>query len=416
MIKTTILPNGLKIITEHVPDVRSASVTVIVGVGSAVESLEINGISHFVEHLMFKGTENRSAQIIAQSIEDYGGTLNAFTEKEITCYYARVLTEQVVLAIDIFCDMLLNSLFNRNELKLERQVILEEIKMYEDTPDEVVYDLLFKAVWEENSLALPVTGSYESVCKMPRTSIIEFVKDFYTPDNIIFSLSGNFDTEQVIDKIKSHFEEINSNKKQYNLSVPKMKPAVTVQVKDIEQAHMFIAAKGVPIISPERYPLAVLDISLAGGISSRLFQEIREKRGLVYSINSYKALYRPDGLFGVYAGTNVNNIHEVIQIILDEFAKVREHGLTEDELVRSKKQLKGSLLLGLESTYYRSYRNAHSEVYFNKIFSVEEVCAFIDKISMDDVNKLINYIFDPKYYSLSVVGPKNVPREYNLGN
>jgi predicted Zn-dependent peptidase len=414
MLKKVEFPNGLKLIAEQVPDLHSASITILVGVGSATETEENNGISHFVEHLMFKGTETRSSQVIAQSIEDYGGSLNAFTEKEMTCYYARVLTEQVPLTVDIFCDMFLNSLYDVAELELERQVILEEIKMYEDTPDELVYDLLFKSVWGNNPLALPVTGSYDSVKKLSREAIIDFVSSYYTPDSIIFSISGNFDYEEIVSRINSHFETFNNRQKSFYINKPVMKSSITVLPKDIEQAHVCLATSGLPIISQDRYPLAIIDICLAGGISSRLFQEVREKRGLVYSINSYKALYRPSGIFGIYAGMSVQNIHEVLKIIIDEFAKIKEEALSEEEIIRAKKQLKGSLLLGLESSYYRAYRNAHSEIYFNKIHSVEEICEFIDRITMADVKRVADLVFVPENYALSVVGPKNVPKEYNL--
>ena len=414
MIKTTKLSNGLRIITENIPDVHSASVTVLVGAGSSMERKTTNGVSHFIEHLMFKGTKTRTSQVIAQLVEEYGGTLNAFTDKEFSCYYARVLTEQVILTVDIFCDMLLNSLFNTEELELERQVILEEIKMYEDTPDEIIYDLLFKTIWDDHPLAFPVTGDCNSVLPMTREDIVRFVRDFYTPDNIIFSLSGNFDPDQVIEHIKTHFDKLNNSVKNYKLPSLELKPAVIINEKDIEQAHLCMATRGIPVDHVDRYPLAVIDIALAGGISSRLFQEVREKRGLAYTINSYKAMYRPSGVFGVYAGTSTNNIQEVINIILNEFALVRENALTEEELTRAKKQLKGCMLLGLESMYYRSYRNAHSEFYFNKIYSVEEVCQFIDNVSVEDIERVAGHIFTPEYYALSIVGPKNTPKEYSL--
>jgi len=414
MIRQTKLSNGLRIITEYIPDVHSASVTVLVGAGSSMENKKINGVSHFIEHLMFKGTKTRTSQVIAQLIEDYGGTLNAFTDKEFSCYYARVLTEQVALTVDIFCDMLLNSLFNPEELELERQVILEEIKMYEDTPDEIIYDLLFKGIWKNHPLAFPVTGECSSILPMTREDIINFVKDFYTPDNIIFSLAGNFDSDQVIEQIKSNFEHLNDDAKNYKLPSPELNPVVIVNEKDIEQAHLCIATRGINVDHMDRYPLSIIDIALSGGISSRLFQEVREKRGLAYTINSYKAMYRSTGIFGVYAGTSVNNIKEVINIVLNEFATVKENALTEEELTRAKKQLKGCMLLGLESMYYRSYRNVHSEFYFNKIYNVEEVCQIIDNISVQDIKRVADYIFTPEYYALSVIGPKNIPKEYSL--
>lgn len=414
MIKITELDNGLKIITENIPDIRSATISVLVTAGSALENKKNNGLSHFVEHLLFKGTEKRSAKIIAQSIEDYGGTFNAFTEKEMTYYYAKVLTEQANLTVDIFCDMFRNSLFDREELELERSVILEEIKMSEDTPDELVVDLLIRSIWGESSMGLPVTGSYDSVQALSRLDITNYVNNYYTPDNIYFSISGNFNNDQLINTIKEHFGHLQPSFRSVNNIKTIMKPATVIYEKDIEQAHICIATKGMPILSNDRYALAAIDIALAGGISSRLFQEVREKRGLAYSIGSYKVMYRPAGVFGVYAATSQNNIKEVIKIIIDEFSKIRVNAITEDELTRAKKQLKGSLLLGLESTYYRSYRNVHSLVYFDKIFTIDEICTLIDAITMDDIRKVAGYMFDPDYYSLSIVGSKDIPREYSL--
>jgi predicted Zn-dependent peptidase len=265
-----------------------------------------------------------------------------------------------------------------------------------------------------NALALPVTGTYNSVVNLSRDEILQFVRNYYTPDNIIFSISGKFNHDEVIEKISSHFNDLSIKQKPCHIETPLQASTVKVQVKDIEQAHMCIATRALPIISGDRYPLAVIDIALAGGISSRLFQEVREKRGLVYSINSYKALYRPAGIFGIYAGTSVSNIKEVLRLVKAEFEKIRDEGLTEEELVRARKQLKGSLLLGLESSYYRAYRNAHSEIYFDKIYSVEEICDLIDNIQMEDVRRVAEFLFNPNYYALSIVGPKSLPAEYSL--
>jgi len=310
--------------------------------------------------------------------------------------------------------MILNSVIDSKELELERQVILEEIKMYEDTPDELVYDLLFKAIWGDCSMAQSVTGSYTSVKSLSRDLILDFIDNYYTPDNIIISIAGNFNLNEVIDLVKSRFDSCHKVLKPYKIHTPSMSSVVSVQAKDIEQAHLCIATMGMPIISDDRYALAAIDIALAGGISSRLFQEVREKRGLAYSINSYKALYKPAGVFGVYAGTSTQNIQEIIDIVLNEFAMVKEKGLTDDELARAKKQLTGSLLLGLESTYYRAYRNIHSELYFGRIYSIDEICSLINSISMDDVIKVASYIFNPEYYALSIVGPKDISSDFSL--
>ena len=410
----SVLPNGLRIVSEAIPYVKSVTLGIWVGTGSRFEQEYNHGISHFIEHMIFKGTHNRSAKDIAEAVDSVGGQLNAFTGKEYTCYYIKVLDTHLELAIDILSDMLLSSKFDGEDIKREREVVLEEIHMYEDTPDEIIYDLLFKGIWKNHPLAFPVTGECSSILPMTREDIINFVKDFYTPDNIIFSLAGNFDSDQVIEQIKSNFEHLNDDAKNYKLPSPELNPVVIVNEKDIEQAHLCIATRGINVDHMDRYPLSIIDIALSGGISSRLFQEVREKRGLAYTINSYKAMYRSTGIFGVYAGTSVNNIKEVINIVLNEFATVKENALTEEELTRAKKQLKGCMLLGLESMYYRSYRNVHSEFYFNKIYNVEEVCQIIDNISVQDIKRVADYIFTPEYYALSVIGPKNIPKEYSL--
>lgn len=412
MLKITELENGLTIITEHIPDLRSATVSFMVKVGSGVETIKNNGISHFVEHLLFKGTETRSAQEIAQAIEDYGGNLNAFTEKEMTYYYAKVLSEQVNTAVDIFSDMVLNSRFDADEIELERQVILEEIKMGDDSPDEVVYENLFKGIWGENALGLPITGSYNSIQNLERSEIIDYVNSYYAPDNVIISISGNFDYESVLDIIKKRFEPFDRSSRTVHIEIPAMTPGLYLKEKDIEQAHVCLGTKGISILDDSRFALATIDLALAGGLSSRLFQEVREKRGLAYSINSYKALYKAAGIYGVYAGTSIPNIQQVLDIVLGEFAQIRENGLSEEELVRSKKQLKGSLLLGLESTYYRSYRNAHSYVYYDRILSVDDICKIIDNITVNQVKEVAQILFDPDNYSLSIVGPRDMPGQY----
>lgn len=411
MLDTIHLPNGLRVILEKIPDVHSASVSVIVGVGSSAETPEINGISHFVEHLLFKGTQKRTAQEIAQTIEDFGGSLNAFTEKEHTNYYARILSDQVPQTIDVFCDMLLNSSFDPKEIELERQVILEEIGMYEDTPDELVYDLFFQSYWGENPLAFPVTGSIASVQNIKRDDITSFVNSYYTPDNIVFAVSGNFDENKVLDIINANFDPISQKMTICNIETPEIDYKINICIKEIEQAHLFLATNAVSILSEQRYPLAILDIILAGGISSRLFQEIREKRGLAYSISSYKALYRPAGILGIYAGTNVNSMQEVIKIIIDQLEDIKCNGLTEEELLRGKKQLKGSLLLGLESMYHRAYRNGHSENYYNTILSIEEICKNIQSVELNDIKNLAGELFKKEYYALSVVSSKNLDNE-----
>lgn len=415
MIKKTILPNGLKIISEYMPNTHSATVMFWVNAGSVVESLELNGISHFIEHMFFKGTTKRTAQEIVQIIENTGGSINAFTDKESTCCYARVLSDKVPVAIDIISDMILNSLYSPKDIELERQVILEEIKMYEDTPDELVHDVFMKSFWNDHPLGQPITGTRKIIKNISREHILDFARNYYTPDNIIVSIAGNFDEDYVISQISQKVAGINSICPKNIVNVPVVTPECTIVKKDIEQAHLCIGSNSVSILDEERYILAIIDICLGGGMSSRLFQEIREKRGLVYSISTYEALYRPAGIFGVYAGTNPDNVDEVIKLIWDEMEKVKTEGFTEEEIERAKIQIKGGLLIGLESTKYRASRNGRSELYFNKTFSTEEICQSIDKITGTDIIHLCNRIFDRKTSGISMICPKDsANKEYAL--
>jgi predicted Zn-dependent peptidase len=415
MIKKTILPNGLKIISEYMPNTHSATVMFWIDAGSVVESFESNGISHFIEHMFFKGTTERSAQEIVQAIENTGGSINAFTDKESTCCYARVLSDQVPVAIDIISDMIFNSLYNPKDIELERQVILEEIKMYEDTPDELVHDQFVKSFWNNHPLGLPITGTKSSVKNITREHILEFARNYYAPSNITISIAGNFDEDFVISKISENVSKLNNLSIKNAIKTPEITPDCTVIKKDIEQTHICIGSNSITILDEDRYALAIIDICLGGGMSSRLFQEIREKRGLVYSISTYEALYRPAGIFGVYAGTNPSNVDEVIKLIWEEMEKTKSEGFSEDEFERAKTQIKGGLLIGLESTKYRASRNGRSELYFNKTFSTEEICSAIDNITQADILRLCNQMFDKKVTGISMICPKDtINKEYAL--
>jgi len=406
MIKKTILPNGIKIISEYMPNTYSATIMFWIDAGSGIEKLELNGISHFIEHMFFKGTINRSAQTIVQAIEDTGGSMNAFTEKEFTCCYARVLSDQTPVAVDILMDMIFNSLYSPADIEIERQVILEEIKMYEDTPDELVHDQFIKSFWNNHPLGQPVAGTLDTVKKISREDILQFIRDYYTPSNITISIAGNFDEENIISKISETAGQINLISKVKEIKIPEVTPVKTILKKDIEQTHICLGSKSISILDDDRYALAIIDVCLGGSMSSRLFQEIREKRGLVYSINTYEAIYRTAGIFGIYAGTNPSNVNEVIKLIWDEMEKIKVEGLRSDEFERAKTQIKGGLLIGLESTKYRAGRNGRSELYFNRLFSTEEICDAIDRVTQADIIRLSNQMFDKKAMGIAMICPK----------
>ncbi|EKE03875.1 MAG: hypothetical protein ACD_20C00134G0002 [uncultured bacterium] len=415
MIKKTVLDNGIRVITEHMPETYSATVMVWINTGSAIEKPEHNGICHFIEHMIFKGTGNRTSEQIVQAIECTGGGINAFTEKESTCYYARVLSNQVPVAIDVLLDMVFNSVYDKKNVELERQVILEEIKMYEDTPDELVHDLLIKSYWKGHALSQPITGTKSSMLRITREDILNFVQEYYTPDNIIVSIAGNFNEDEIIAQLNEIDRKYNKTVRSYEMQIPVINPEVKVCEKDIEQSHVCFGLRGTSILNEDRYASAIIDVCLGGGMASRLFQEIREKRGLVYSINTYEALYRSSGIFGVYASASPANVDEVIQLTLDEFEKLRKSGLSDTEFEQAKLQLKGSLLIGSESTKYRSSKNGRSELFFDRVLTIEEMCASVDKVTQDDIIRLSDYIFDTKYLGLSLVCPHEfAPKELSL--
>lgn len=409
MVKKTVLQNGIRVILEQMPDSHSSTVMVWIDAGSLQETKDLNGISHFIEHMLFKGTSSRSAEKIVREIEDAGGCINAFSEKEFTCFYAKVLSEKTVVSLDILLDMVLNSVFKKEDIELERQVILEEIKMYEDTPDELVHDNLLRSFWKKHPLSLPVTGSLRSASEITRSDILEFVKNFYTPDNIIISIAGKFNEEEVLDQINKVAGHILRKAKKISIEPPVITPQYSFSKKNIEQSQVSLGLRGVSMMDNDRYASSIIDISLGGGMTSRLFQEIRERRGLVYFINTFEAMYRQSGIFGIYAAINNEYVGDVVYLILKEIERYKVHGITEEEYHRSITQLKGSLLLGLESTKFRASRNGRSELYFNKVLSIEEVCSAIDRVTFDDISRLSQYILNENYMSLSVVGP----REYS---
>ncbi|MFH0702714.1 MAG: pitrilysin family protein [bacterium] len=406
MLKKTVLPNNIRIISEYMQEAYSSTIMVWLDAGSGLESMELNGISHFIEHMLFKGTKCRSPKQIVEAIENTGGSINAFTDRESTCCYAKVLSSHVTVAVDILLDMVLNSLYDEKDVKLEKQVILEEIKMYEDTPDELVYDLLLKSFLGEHPLGQSVIGTAESIFRISKKDILDFVNDFYTSDNIVISIAGNFNEEAVLSQINDTIGHIKTCAKSKKTETPVISPKISVINKKIEQSHICLGTRGISILDKDRYALDIIDVCLGGSMGSRLFQEVREKRGLAYSINTYAALYRPCGIFGVYLSANPANVKEVINLTLKEIEKFRLTGLSDEEIQKAKNQIKGNMFIGLESTKHRACRNAMSELYFNKVLTIEEISARIDEITQDDIIRLSNYIFDNKYMGIALVGPK----------
>ncbi len=314
MYRKSTLPNGLRVITERMPSVRSATIGVWADVGSSLELHERRGVSHMVEHMLFKGTSRRSARDIAQIMDGVGGNLNAFTDKEATCYYAKVMDRHLPLALDVLSDMFLHSLFDAGELAKERQVVLEEIKMYEDSPDELIHDLFLQTMWNGSNLGEPTIGFAETVSGLTPDDLRSHMRERYAPNSVVVTAAGNVDHDEFAHRVERAFAEFSGVGRPFVLETPATTPARAFKQKDSEQAYCILGTQGLSATDDRRYALSVLDTMLGGGMSSRLFQEIREKRGLVYTVYSFQAAYRAAGLFGIYAGTSPKNVSECVEL------------------------------------------------------------------------------------------------------
>jgi predicted Zn-dependent peptidase len=412
--RKTTLPGGLRVITEEIPYVRSASLGVWVGAGSLWEGPRDSGISHFIEHMLFKGTKGRSAKQIAQAIDGRGGSLNAFTSKEQTCYYAKVLDEHLPVAVDVLSDMVLQSLFDPGEIEKEKGVIIEEIKMYEDVPDDLVHDLFTAAMWSGHALGRPIVGTADTVQSFTREEILGYFGSQYTPENIVVAAAGHIDHDQVVDLVSRQFQWLAGNgaasaarPRPLSPAPPEepRRPRALVRVKETEQAHLVVGMLGLNHDHDELYALHLINTVLGGGASSRLFQEIREERGLAYSVYSYQSSFRDVGNFGVYAGTSPTALPQVLELVLQAYEEVGKHGITDQELHEAKEQLKGQIMLSLESTSGRMTRLGRGELMLGRVQSPDEVIARIDSVTPEEVRHLAGRLFLEEPKVLSAVGP-----------
>jgi predicted Zn-dependent peptidase len=399
------LPNGLTIVVEEIPYVKSVSIGIWVGAGSRFEESRNVGISHFMEHLFFKGTARRTAKEIAESIEGVGGQLNAFTSKEHACYYAKVLDEHFGLAVDLLSDMLLQSKLAAADIEKERSVILEEISMYEDTPDELVHDLFLQHIWEGHPLGRTILGTEESVRSLTRDDFLAFYKRFYCPDNIVVAAAGHVTAGQVLDVVHSRLGAWNGVSSVPVAVSPEPRRSVFFRSKATEQVHLCIGAPAVPLEDPDYYGTQVLNTIAGGGSSSRLFQDIREERGLAYAVYSYVSAFKDAGLFTAYAGMSPQLARSVAERMADELAKLAETGPSESELERAREQLKGGLMLGLESTSTRMTRIGKSEITLGRYVPPEEVIDKINRVTLDDVRRLSRHLFRPEEFAVVALGP-----------
>ncbi|NMA51970.1 MAG: insulinase family protein, partial [Peptococcaceae bacterium] len=343
MYQKVTLDNGINILTEELPHVRSVAIGFFVDVGSRDETEEISGVSHFIEHLMFKGTDKRSAKDIAETLDAVGGQLNAFTTKEFTCYYARVLDEHFDLAVDVLSDMFFNSKFDQQDIERERNVILEEIKMYEDAPDELVHDIFARSMWNGHALGRPIIGTAGVIANITREQIIDYYHKYYDPSKLIVAVAGNIEHNRVVNKLQPVLERKKSNHSNRKLVLPTPHRDVVCRSKDTEQVHLCIGTPGLKLNDDNYYVLQVINTILGGGLSSRFFQEIREQRGLVYTVFSYHTSYHDAGLFCIYAGLSKENIDEVLELVLKQIWDIQNNGCSKEELQRAKDQLKGNL-------------------------------------------------------------------------
>lgn len=405
MYKKTRLENGVRIVTEEIPHVRSVTIGFWVRSGSRDEDPTNNGISHLIEHLLFKGTTTRTARDIAEQIDAAGGQLNAFTSKEHTCYYARVLDGHLPMATEILADMLLNSTIMESELEKEKGVILEEIKMYEDSPDELVHDLFAEAVLHPHPLGQSVLGRAEIIERITRDAILEHMNRHYTPEKIVVSVAGNVAHEDVVAEVRRHFEKLNGQGDRYTHIPAVPKRARVIRPKETEQVHLVVGGYGVERHDPDRFALYVLDTALGGGMSSRLFQELREERGLVYSTYSYHSSFHEAGIFAIYAGTSPKHVDTVLEIIHQQCREVARKGIGGEELRRAKEQIKGNLMLSLESTANRMSRIGKAELFEEELLTPDELMARIDAVTHEDTMRVAARVLNGDTLSLTAIGP-----------
>jgi|SRR5690625_1718411 len=395
MIETYTCKNGVRIVLEPVPTVRSVTIGVWVLTGSRNETEENNGISHFLEHMFFKGTKNRTAKEIAESFDSIGGQVNAFTSKEYTCYYARVLDTYKEHAIDVLSDMFFNSTFPEEEIEREKKVVIEEIKMYEDTPDDHVHDLLSRATFGNHPLGRSILGTEKHLNSFTKQTLIDYLDTFYTPNNVVVSIAGNVDAS-FIEKVENYFDRFNRKNNEINRVKPKYVYDSITKNKETEQAHLCLGFNGLSIEDKNIPSMMILNSALGGGMSSRLFQEVREKRGLAYSVFSYHSSYLDSGLLAIYAGTNKEQLHLLQETIHKTIDDLVQNGLTEKEFKNNKEQLKGNLVLSLESTNSRMSRNGRNELLLKRHRSLDDIIREIDAVDEQMIQKVITDTFNGK--------------------
>ncbi len=407
MIRSSTLPNGMLVLTERMAHVRSATIGVWCDVGSAAEPAERRGISHLLEHMVFKGTTRRTARAIAEEMDAVGGELNAMTDKEATCFYAHVVDRQLPRAVDVLADMLQHALFEAGDLRREQQVVLEEIRMYDDSPSEVVHDRFARALWRGANLGDPTIGFAETVAAIQRDDLVGWRTTRYGPATTIVTAAGNVEHDAVVQMLGEAFVAYAGGAAPPAPERPRFTPAVDVSVDETEQAYVMLGVPGLAMRDERRYALSVLDALLGGGMSSRLFQSVREERALAYEIASFQLGYRETGLFGVSAGCAPERLQECVDVVSDELDRLLHEGARGDEVERAKEHLKGSLTLALESTFNRMARLARNQLVHGRQISTEEVEAAFDAVDVGAVDALAVELLGGER-GLCVLGPAGV--------
>jgi predicted Zn-dependent peptidase len=404
-IEHALLPNGLRIVTESMPYVRSVSLGVWIGTGSRIENGPENGISHFIEHMVFKGTKNRSAEDIARSVDSVGGGLDAFTSKELVSFNTKVLDQHLPFALDILADLVLNPLFRESDIEKEKGVILEEIKMEADQPEFVLHEMFISNFWKGHGLGKPILGTKDTVKKFNQQMLFDFYHRVYTPQNILITAAGNLDHDDIVKLVSEKFSGLPSGDGALSGPTPKsFAPIVLKKKESLEQVHIAIGVPAYPLAHELRFPLYILNTVLGGGMSSRLFQDIREKQGLAYAVYSELNLFSDTGCFTVYAGTGSETARQVVDSVIQEFRRLKQDLIGDEELRRAKDHLKGSLMLSLESTSSRMSNLARQELYFDRFLSLDEMLDSIESVTREEVQMIAQEFFRTESIGLAMLG------------
>ena len=416
MVHTTLLPNGIKVVTEQIAHVHSVCIGIWVKTGSRFETKEQQGICHFIEHMLFKGTPRHKAVEIARRIDSVGGIINAFTGKEYTCFYVKILKQHLSLAVELLTDIFLNSLFPPDDIEKERSVIMQEIHMIKDTPDDYIQDLFNESYFFDHPLGYPIQGEAATIQDMDRNSLVSFfTSEYLQPQRIIIAAAGDLTHEQLLQELSGSFAGLALAHDQPAGDSFAPQQRVLFHYRKLEQVHVCMGTVGLSQLDPQRYALYVLNALFGGSMSSRLFQEIREQQGLAYSVYSFASAYVDTGVFGIYMGVKKELAQQAIAIVLREIEKLKDEKISAEELSSSKEQLKGNLLLSTESTDNRMSRLAKSEIYYNSYIPIEDVVAEIDAVTSDAVQELARMMFNQKFVNYTFLGPlreKDLPKKF----